>query len=113
MNFAKVKDTVVRILKTALETFLVAVPLTASGLLDLSDAGVAIGVTAALVAVQNLFVSATSAVGRALSTFWQVFVGTWSSQGFAASSEALSTSAIAAVSAGLVTYAINIRVTIK
>lgn len=108
LTVTKVKDIGARIVKTAFFAFL-GVVLVQSGtsfVIDLSDASVALGLTAAFVAVQNLFISPGSTWGRSLSTFAQVFFATWAATGFDFTVATL-TAAVAAAIGGVVNFTVK------
>lgn len=78
------KDMLIRIAKTVAFALVGTVIVQgATGItFDLSTAALSLAIIAALVGVQNLFISPDSTLGRSLSTFIQVFIGTWAATGF-------------------------------
>lgn len=91
----------IRIAKTALWAFLSTVFVVKAGGLsfDLSDATIGLAIISTLVAVQNLYISPTSSLGRGLSTFYQVGIGAWATMGFDFSYAAITASLAAGLSA--------------
>lgn len=78
------KDTLVRIGKTVAFALIGTIIVQSStGIaFDLSTGALSLAIIAALVGIQNLFISPESTLGRSLSTFLQVFIGTWAASGF-------------------------------
>ena len=96
-----IKDIVIRVGKTFIFAFIsiVVVDTGTQLTISLSDATVALALVTAFVAVQNLFVSPVSTVGRSLSTFIQTFVATWAATGFEFTTAAVTAAVAAAVGA--------------